>query len=476
MPASPEHVAIVGGGFSGVMTAVNLARLSHRELRVTLINTLRPTGRGVAYGTRRIEHLLNVAARNMSALPDKPDHFVQWLRTRSEFDAVPDYELRERFIPRMIYGDYLRSLMQHHLQAAGDQSPVRAELLDGEIEDAEPDGKQLVLRFGDGRQMPVDRVVLATGNEAPADLPGSEALRNHPAWVGNPWAAWEQSLPPPGGTIVLLGTGLTTVDALISLRALGWQGRVHAVSRHGWLPHSHFRGIEYDAFPPTGVDLASLGLDRLVKLMEEHCAHLRDKGANPAIIVDKMRAHTQRIWSRFSLEERKVFARRHAAKWNINRHRIAPEIYSQLTTAQLTGFLKVHAAGIQRVEPSGKALRVLLDDGGSLEGDLVINATGPHTDFRRTRSVFLQNLMRRGLIAPDEMGMGVRVMEDHVVVDAGGSRSGWLLALGPLLRGTLWETIAVPELRGQARRVAESLLELHDAARKPEPVMMEYNI
>lgn len=112
---SPERIAIVGSGFSGIMTAVNLARLSTHPLQVTVINTRRPPGRGVAYSTRRPEHLLNVAARNMSAFRDEPDHFLRWLRTRSEFDNLPEIELRERFIPRMVYGDYLRSIMHHHL-------------------------------------------------------------------------------------------------------------------------------------------------------------------------------------------------------------------------------------------------------------------------------------------------------------------------------------------------------------------------
>ena len=51
--------------------------------------------------TRRPEHLLNVVARNMSALPDHPTHFLDWLRTRTEYADTPDAVLRETFVPRI---------------------------------------------------------------------------------------------------------------------------------------------------------------------------------------------------------------------------------------------------------------------------------------------------------------------------------------------------------------------------------------
>jgi uncharacterized NAD(P)/FAD-binding protein YdhS len=468
-----SRVTIIGGGFSGVMTAVNLARLAKRPLHVTIINGQRPLGRGVAYGTRRMEHLLNVAARNMSAFPDQPDHFLQWLRTRSEFDAVPDRDLRERFIPRMIYGDYLRSILQHHLQAADGMTSVTAEFVEGDAVDIEPDG---TIHLASGERIAANRIVLACGNEAPAELAGAETLQKHPAWIGNPWLPWEQRLPAHGGILIILGTGLTTVDATITLRALGWPGTIHAVSRHGWLPHAHFRGIEYPEFPPAGVDLAELGLKKLIELIEEHCARLRERGANPAIIVDKMRAHTQRVWQKLSLEERTAFACSWAARWNVLRHRIAPEIHAQVTSAELTGQLQVHAATIERVAESGAQVQVHLSTGETLAGDLVINATGPQTRFSATHSTLLQNLLRRGLVASDDMDMGVRIDSDHTAIAREGGRSPLLLALGPLLRGTFWETIAVPELRGQARRVAESLLGQPTTPTVEAEVMMEYMI
>lgn len=475
--APPETVAIIGGGFSGVMTGVNLARLTRRPLSITLINHQRPAGRGVAYGTRRGEHLLNVAARNMSAFPDRPDHFLQWLRTRSEFDTVRDVELRERFIPRLVYGDYLRGLLQQNLQSPAESAPVRAAFVEGEAVDVEPDGDGAKVRLADGNWVGADRVVLATGHERPAGFPGTGELDGHPAWVGNPWQAWENRLPASDGTVVLLGTGLSTVDAVITLRALGWQGLVHAVSRNGWLPQAHFRGVDYPDFPPKGVDLAALGLDGLAALVGGHCARLRELGANPAIVVDKLRPHTQRIWQAFTVAERREFVRTHAARWNVLRHRIAPEIHAQVTTAQLTGQLQVHAAVIDRIEPRGSQLCVHLAGGRSLTGDLVINATGPQTRFSDTSSVLLRNLLRRGLVAPDDMDMGVRVKPDHTVVGADGKRSRFMLALGPLLRGTLWETIAVPELRDQARRVAETVLDHPNLSETLPPVVVtEYMI
>lgn len=459
-PQKPQRIVVVGGGFSGAMSAVNIARLSEEPRHITVVNHLHPVGRGVAYGLRRPEYLLNVAARNMSAFPHEPDHFLQWLRTRSEFETTPEIELRERFVSRQVYGDYLRSIVQHQLQSPGEVTPSSAEFVIGDVVDVEPADPGCVVRLSDGSALEADRVVLATGNEPPAPLPGSEALTDHPAWVGNPWQAWEQRLPSTEvgyeSGIVILGTGLTAVDAIITLRALGWLGRIHAVSRHGWFPHEHFRGIRYPDFPPA--DVESLSLDALLAVINEHCSILHQRNANPAIIVDKLRPHTQRIWSGFSSADRLSFAREHAARWNVFRHRIAPEIHSQITSSQLTGQLRVHAARIEKLTPSGQRVLVDLEGGQSLQGDLVLNATGPSTKFTATQSVLLQNLLRRGAVSPDDTDMGVRVDPDHTVLTAAGERSPWLLALGPMLRGTYWETIAVPELRVQARRVAETLL------------------
>ena len=470
----PARVVVVGGGFSGTMTAVNLARLADDPLEITIVNERTPPGRGVAYRRRRPEYLLNVATRNMSAFPDNSDHFLRWVSTRPEYEAVPEIDLRERFIPRQTYGDYLSSIAQKYLATPGDG--ISSRFVIGEAVDVEPEEFGCAVRLADGTTLKADRVVLATGNETPASLPGAESLVGHRAWIGDPWQAWEERLPPRDASVVVLGTGLTAVDAIITLRAIGWMGTIHAVSRHGWFPHAHFKGIEYPEFPPPGVDLTAVGLDELVALVKHHCAVLHERNAHPAIIVDKLRPHTQRIWAGFSPDERLAFAKYHAAKWNVFRHRISPDIHAALTHLQLTGQLQVRAAKIEKLGESSEQISVHLDDGEILSGDVVINATGPSAKLTATTSVLLQNLLRRGLIAPDATDMGISVANDHTVLTGDGDRSAWLLAMGPLVRGTYWETVAVPELRGQAKRVAETALDRVHSDEEEGPELLEYMV
>ncbi len=185
-------VAIIGGGFSGTAVAVNLTRLARMPLNVTVFNHRHPPGRGVAYGTRRPEHLLNVPARNMSALADQPDHFVNWLTTRPGFDSVPVAELREQFIPRRVYGDYLQDLLAQ-AQTAGEARGIHIDWVEAEVADVFPAGERLrVLTEGD-HAVEADKVVLATGHLPPAQPEGLDL--DHPCCIRDPWQGWEERLP-----------------------------------------------------------------------------------------------------------------------------------------------------------------------------------------------------------------------------------------------------------------------------------------
>jgi uncharacterized NAD(P)/FAD-binding protein YdhS len=274
----------------------------------------------------------------------------------------------------------------------------------------------------------------------------------------------------------LVGTGLTMIDAFLTLKEGGWKGRVIAISRNGLIPFAHFKGIEYPDFPPE--DVASYSLDKLVALMELHCSKLRSEGNNPAIVVDKLRPFTQRIWDHFAVAEKQKFSRNYRSLWGVYRHRIAESIHRQLTDGIKNGQLQVVKGAIKAIHSDGAGFTMEYEDPATkrpatITGSLVINCTGPRERYSGGHSVLFTNLFSKGLIQADELDMGIRVASDFAVLDKAGLRSLCLYAMGPLLKGSLWETTAVPELRLQAFQIAENILATFEGGRKTAAPAME---
>jgi uncharacterized NAD(P)/FAD-binding protein YdhS len=406
----------------------------------------------------------NVVARNMSALADQPDHFVDWLRTRSDFAHVPLAELREAFVPRRVFGDYLQSLLLWYASAFADGRKVRIDRIQAEAVDVEPAGERVRVLLADGTTLDADRVVLATGNPPPADLPGLAI--DHPQYVRDPWGDWPSRLPDPAQPVALFGTGLTMVDAYLTLTALGWLGKVFAVSRSGLLPMSHFKGPDYPGFPDA--DPTTLRLNQVVTLLETHCRQLQSRGLNPAILVDKFRPHTQKVWQHFSVPEKRRFLTEYRSRWGAARHRVPEFVAERIDEGVASGRLEVFAGVIASLTPTDAGLTVSVDTRTGrrdLAVGLAINCTGPAEGPDTSGQLLYRNLLVRGMVTPDEVDLGVRVTPEFEVVDRAGRRSAWLRVLGPPLRGTLYETTAVPELRAQAFRVAEGIVAELKAAR-----------
>jgi uncharacterized NAD(P)/FAD-binding protein YdhS len=449
------------------MAAVNLARLAKTPLRILIVNKGSPPGRGVAYSTRQPEHLLNVAARNMSAFADQPNHFIDWLGTRSEYADVPQSSLRESFIPRKTYGDYLQALLQWHMKGMANSS-VQIELVDGEAQDLVPGPENVAVVVGGLPTIETDKVLLATGNPPPADLPWAGAY-DHPRLVRNPWKYVDFREADSRQDVVLVGAGLTMVDQFLTLSSHQWRGTVFAVSRSGLLPQSHFHGISYPEFPPA--DPSTLGLDALSELIEDHCTQLRRRGENPAIVIDKLRPYTQRIWQNLPVEEKRRFLREYRTRWNVIRHRVAHTIHDQMASAIKAGTLKVLEGQIEGMSNSTDCVSLTLamkrGERTTLHAGWVINCTGPMESYKNSNSALYRNLMDRGAIQADELDLGLKVGSDFRVIDQGGYTSEYLFAVGPMLKGTLWETTAVPELRLQALRVAEKMIASFEGGAAP---------
>jgi uncharacterized NAD(P)/FAD-binding protein YdhS len=433
-----RHIAIIGGGYSGTLQAIQLLA---RGIGVTLI-TRGEVARGVAYGTKRAEHLLNVRAAGMSAYPDRPSHFADWLSARGSGDA-------STFAARRIYGTYL----EEQLASARAEHGAKFSLVEGEAVDVAPaDGGEAVL-LADGKRIEADAAILSVGN-LPADIPGIVKKANLPEGIvtNDPWAEDLAAGLDANDAVLLIGTGLTAIDAALTLEASGFKGRILALSRRGLLPRRH---AEPAAIPqaPNGLEPDALSLLRTIRAVSGEAW----RGA-----VDSLRPHTQGLWAAASPGQRRRFLRHLRPWWDVHRHRIAPAIAERLDALQSEGRLDVVAGRIIEVEKAEeKALVRWRPRGSEQEESLVagriVICTGPRSDIATADDPLLRNLISAGRIRPDGCRIGIDVDPACRTLAASGETNSRLYAIGPMTKGAWWEIVAVPDLRVQVRALAEQL-------------------
>lgn len=443
-------VAIVGGGCSGLLVAVNMFRQGFHG-RVTVIEPRAQLGAGLAYSTSLIQHLLNVPAGNMSALPDDSTHFLEWLRAHYWPEAKPN-----SLAPRKFYGQYLQDVLQQTLHAGGGRqiNHIRAEVIEAS---ADASGARLAL--SDGMTVHAERVVLALGN--PASCPTPSILRRglEDRWHLSPWLGDALRVRFAGERILLMGTGLTAVDAVLSLHKQDKACQVYMLSRRGLLPKVHNLPVPTEA-PPV---LRNRG--NLRKLVEEVRGHIETAlqgDQSWRAIVDGLRPITNDLWTELSIADRQRFVRHLKKYWEPHRHRMAPEMAERLEQYQADGKLQIIAGRLQETSRKpATQVRISLKSGGerALDVDRIISCTGIQESYTNSPRPIIRSLMEHGLAQANDLGMGFRTDGQGALLDAQMKPSSVFFTLGPPRRGELFETTAVPEIRAQAAALAHHLVQ-----------------
>jgi uncharacterized NAD(P)/FAD-binding protein YdhS len=464
-----KTIAIIGGGLSGALVAANLLRAAHQtSLRVVLVERHLPAGRGVAYRSRCPDHLLNVPASRMSVWPDEPDHFTRWLAEHGGEPGMPKEVVPADFIPRWIYGTYVCHVLAEVRANASRQ--IEFEEWDGEVMDLEelPEGGGL-LHFSDGRTLNADQVVIAVGNlpgeyPIPRPLPVYHSSRYaHVAWRPNALDGISED-----DEVLLIGQGLTAADVIVQLDRRGHRGTIHALSRHGLQLQVHrptepYRSFLADEPPPATVR-------ELVRRVRAEVRSAAAVGVDWRSVIDGLRPHAQTVWQTLSWDERARFLRHVRPFWEIHRHRLPPQVAAVLDRMVVAGRLKFCAGRLQVLEANSTGAQALFRRRGtihcvSLNVAKVINCTGPRTDYSKYQHPLFIHLLARGLIDHDPLALGINALPTGEVLRYRGAPLGWLHTLGPPLKGVLWETTSVPEIRTQAKVLAERLLRTADESR-----------
>ena len=458
-------VVVVGGGFSGSMTAAQvLARAGKAGSRVglTLVERRGAVGEGLAYGAREPFHLLNVPAGKMSAWPNRPDDFVQWAQRRDAAVRPGD------FLPRQWYGEYVRETMLAAARDTNDAGALSVVLDEVRRVARHPAGGWLV-HLARGASLRCDAVVLAVGHRPPADPIARKWHGPRHRFIADPWRPFAMNAVAPDDEVAVLGAGLTAVDAVLSLASQERRAPITLISRHGLPPQAHTTTPR----PPAQLQAwvaDSIALPEALRA-RALCARLRDRireeldqGGDWRSVIDGLRPHTASVWQAMSTKERRRFLARLRPYWEVHRHRMASAVADRFQELLDRGLVRVVAGRIDSAVAEGDAVRLQLARRNhreviTLRADWVVNCTGPTPSNSAEANPAIGSLLVDGWLRPDELALGIETAMTGEAIATDGQTVRDLFVVGTLRKPAFWESTAVPELRIQAATVAERALE-----------------
>ncbi|MDZ7925904.1 MAG: hypothetical protein U5L46_01685 [Agrobacterium sp.] len=273
--------------------------------------------------------------------------------------------------------------------------------------------------------------------------------------IGHCWQSGWLSRVKAGDRICILGSGLTMIDQVLTLRGKGHRGPIHVLSRRGLVPHPHISP------PPSPADPrlpeASTEISLLLQALRQQ---VRD-GVPWRSVMDGLRPKTQLLWQSLKPEQRGRFLRHALPWWNIHRHRIAPEVHRAFEKLRSDGVLAIHAGYLRSLDEQedGIALhyrRRHTQTISEFQVDWVVNCTGMER-AGIDHSRLLETMRDDGVLLLDQFGLGVEVDGQSRLSSADGQIWPGLFTAGALTAGRFWEITAVPDIRVQAQKIAQAV-------------------
>jgi uncharacterized NAD(P)/FAD-binding protein YdhS len=448
-------IAVIGGGASGILATIHLLSRATRPVDVVVVEPGRLAA-GVAYGTTEPTHLLNAPTCEMSAWTDRPGDFTAFAARHGHCSDGT------AFVPRQLYREYLLETLA--AVRSRERPDSDAELLAEEAialirPAAVTPRRQVIVGLRHGSHLRADHVILAVGP------PGTVAPWSYletpicdPNLVVDPWCNGALDAIGRDDRVLLIGSGLTAIDVVLSLEARGHRGKLFGRSRHGLLPQRQtarrYTAISsnLDASTRTARELFSA-----VRVAAEKATYADDDWRG---IIAGVREELPRLWIGLEATERDRLLRHGQRYWEIHRHRIAPDVGVALDRLLESGRFDLAPGRLVSLEREGASFVAGFDRAGHSEDmavDVVINCTGPAASYQQN-SRLVDQLIRTGTATVDPSGLGLSVDGNGDLRDGRGSSDAQIHTLGWPRRGRLYESSAIPEIRGQAETLAERLV------------------
>lgn len=475
----PTRITIVGGGFTGASTAVQLVRASPIPLAITIIEARPMVGGGIAHSADDPDHRLNGPAFLHYVDPADSHGFQRWCDERNLVQQdpgarVPGGSLYPR---RKDFGKFVaETLKSHERWPTG--SMIRH--MQDVAEDLLDDGALFTVRTKAGCTVESEMVIVATGNALPRLPAEFNAIEPSSAGiVAVPTDLDRVRAIPKSARVLVLGTGLTALDILSTLVRSGHQGSITAVSRRGLRPASQRPPETSQTKPvvfewPSRIDgpvapyILEAGTSptvrKLMRALRERIRKVEAAGDLWYTPYDELRDCLWQVWPTVPLNEQKRFLRRLRPWFDNFRFRSPPQNDAMVRQAEAVGLVEFRTTRIRSAERSSNGtIRVVMRDRGATgdrvqEFDAVINCTGLDSAAGVRDNPFLSSLMRQQIISVDSTGIGLAAEDDCRAIGADGRVRDNLRLIGPPTNGSFADQVGAAFIAAHIRRALPSLL------------------
>jgi uncharacterized NAD(P)/FAD-binding protein YdhS len=437
-----NKLVIIGDGFAAAVMAIHLLRKGIAADSLTIIGA-GSLGKGNAYGCVSPSFRLNVREDLPIVFSEDPLHFARWAEAN-----IDDPEAKTSagvFYRRADFGRYVAELIAAEVGFEKIQRiPSKASRLN-----QAHDGLWK-LDTADGHRIHSEKVIVATGNSPPTwpcPIKTELGAQADPRLIENPWTGQYLTAIQSQEHVVLLGGGLTALDAIYELVAQGHRGLITIVGPR-------------PLFPPTQAQWSrqkqpnwpeKLSPAKLVRFMRQYLPSAPTTSTEWQCAWEELRPNLNAIWQQLTPHQRQSLFKRLGWVWSLYRFRASPQTikaYEQLKANHQAHFAVGRA---KQVECSKGVITVQLNNGQRIQADRIVNCTGVGADL------FLNTMIADGIAVPDPLGHAIGVNSNLNVIKP--NRQAWnnLWMLGPATMGSLGDVIAASAISKQAEELASQI-------------------
>ena len=436
-----KELVIIGDGFAAAVMAVHLLRRGFPRSSITVIGP-GELGKGNAYNCASPFFRLNVREDLPIIFSEDPLHFARWAQQNvNDPQAKTDAGY---FYRRQDFGRYVAELVAHEYEP-GQLDQIKAKVLS--LSGAE---NSWHLELDNQSTLIAKQVIIAAGNPSPTwpckVFPQQPALPS-PRLIENPWTGHFLEGIDAKENIMLLGGGLTALDAINALEGRNHQGTIYVISPRATFPPEQ-APWQKQGQPgwPERVSPA-----KLIRFMRNHLPSAPTNSAEWQSAWEELRPNLNLLWQQFSPHQKKSLFKRLGWLWSLYRFRASPQTIAAYERLKEKNQIRFVIGRAKEIKCSESKVTALLGNGIEVEGDRILNCTGVAPDH------LLNKMIENHLAISDPLCHSIAVDKNFRVLDLSGEHWNSLWMIGPGTMGSLGDVIAASAIAKQAEQLASQL-------------------